>query len=84
MDTSNFVRETDFDSFNGTLLTRLVQKDYVALEKDLDRVIRNKIAERMDRARDEWKEIRAMPTLELPVTGTTEENPVSVPETSLR
>ncbi len=57
MDTSNFVRETDFDSFNGTLLTRLVQKDYVALEKDLDRVIRNKIAERMDRARDEWKEI---------------------------
>lgn len=53
----NFVKESDFDQFNGTLLIRLMNKDYIGLEKDLDRVVKNKIEERMDSAREEWKEV---------------------------
>lgn len=55
MDTSKFLHEKDFEQFNDTLQSRILMKDYINLEKDIERVIRKKISERMDNAREEWK-----------------------------
>ena len=58
MDTSKFLKTSDFDQFNGTLISRvMMEKDYVGLERDLDAIIKGKIEERKNKAREEWKEM---------------------------
>lgn len=58
MDTSNFLKTSDFDQFNGTLISRvMMEKDYIGLERDLDAIIKGKIEDRKNRAREEWKEM---------------------------
>lgn len=58
MDTSKFLKTSDFDQFNGTLISRvMMEKDYIGLERDLDAIIKGKIEERKNQAREEWKEM---------------------------
>ena len=58
MDTSKLLKTSDFDQFNGTLISRvMMEKDYVGLERDLDAIIKGKIEERKNKAREEWKEM---------------------------
>ena len=58
MDTSKFLKTSDFDQFNGTLISRvMMEKDYVGLERDIDAIIKGKIEERKNKAREEWKEM---------------------------
>ena len=57
MDTSNFLKTSDFDQFNGTLISRvMMEKDYIGLERDLEAIIKGKIEEKRNKAREEWKE----------------------------
>ena len=58
MDTAKLLKTSDFDQFNGTLISRvMMEKDYVGLERDLDAIIKGKIEERTNKAREEWKEM---------------------------
>ena len=58
MDTSKFLKTSDFDQFNGPLISRvMMEKDYIGLERDLDAIIKGKIEERKNQAREEWKEM---------------------------
>ena len=58
MDTSKFLKTSDFDQFNGTLISRvMMEKDYIGLERDLDAISKGKIEERKNQAREEWKEM---------------------------
>ena len=57
MDTSKFLKTSDFDQFNGTLVSRLMmEKDYIGLERDIEQIIKAKVEERRAEAREAWKE----------------------------
>lgn len=55
MELDKYVRASDFDQFNGTLISRVMEKDYVGLERDLDRIVKKKIEAKMDAAREDWR-----------------------------
>ena len=48
------VKIQDFDRFNDTLIGRCMNQDFKALENDLTEVIKEKINQRIEKARDDW------------------------------
>lgn len=51
-----FLTKSDMDEFDGTLVSKLWERDFVGLEKDIDKIIAKKLEDRMDAARAEWKQ----------------------------
>lgn len=50
-----FLTKADLDEFDGTLVSKLWSKDYMGLEKDIEKIIAKKVEDKMDAARAEWK-----------------------------